>query len=206
MYLNHPKFEQAHYEHLRDDKKFKTGDMILFHALDNINPIMMGSYYGHVGIVYVDPDDPEQIPYLFEAAGVRNIAILDRHNDKGIFLTPLDKRLRKYRGYIFYKELSGTLDKHIVRDFKKFIEYAHNNMFYEYDVIDSGLKKGFGQRLGNNTNCAEITYLSLIKLGMLSLDRYENSIFHYLRWVCGLKKLDNAMVYHDPVYVVDHPF
>jgi len=206
VYLNHPKFDQVQYEILRKMGKFKTGDLILFHALDNINPIFMGNYYGHIGIIYVDPDDPEQIPYLFEAASARTMPLMDHHNDRGIFMSRLDNRLRKYRGYIFYKELSHKIANVVSRSFKNFIQYAHEKMYYEYNVVRNGIKKGVCEAPGNNTNCGEIVFLSLIKLGLLSLDRYSQRVFHHLKWMCKIKNLDNDMSYFDPIYVIDHPF
>ena len=52
--------------------KFKTGDIILFHALDNINPIFIGTYFGHIGIVYIHNGEP----YLFEAAATKNMYLI----------------------------------------------------------------------------------------------------------------------------------
>lgn len=206
IYLKHPSLDEIHYETLYKEKKFKTGDLILFHALDNINPIFMGNYYGHIGVVYIDPDDPLQTPQLFEAASARTMPLLDHHNANGIFLSPLSNRLRKYRGYVFYKELSAPLADYVVRDFKKFITYAYGNMYYEYNVVSNGIKKGLCEHLGNNTNCGEITYLSLIKLGLLSTDRYSHRMFHHLKWVCNVKHLDNGSHYLNTVYIIDHPF
>jgi len=206
VYINHPKFDQIQYEMLREKNKFKTGDLILFHALDNINPIFMGCYYGHIGVVYVDPDDPEQIPYLFEAASARTMPLLDHHNENGIFVSPLENRLRKYRGFLFYKELSHKISKTVARDFKNFIKYAQDKMYYEYNVVRNGIKKGTCESPKNNTNCGEIAFLSLIKLGLLSIDRYNQRAFHHLKWMCKIKTLDNDMAYFKPVYIIDHPF
>lgn len=206
IYLRHPSFGEVQFEALFDQKKFKTGDLILFHALDNINPIFMGNYYGHIGVVYVDPDDPYKTPYLFEAASARTMPLLYHHNKRGIFLSPLSNRLRKYKGYIFYKELSAPLDKQTEKDFVNFINYANNNMYYEYNVIRNGIKKGTFEPPGNNTNCGEIAFLSLIKLGLLSMNNYTKKIFHHLKWMCNIKKLDNGYSYLDPLYIIDHPF
>lgn len=206
IYLCHPILDSIHYEHISKQNRFKTGDLILFHALDNINPIFIGSYYGHIGIVYVNPDDPQRIPYIFEANSTRNLPILDRHNKRGIFLSPLENRVRKYKGYVFYKELSGKVPEYIVRDFSNFIKYALENMYYEDRILYSGAKKAFGEKLGNNTNCAELVLLSLIKLGILDINNYNKSSWHYLRWVCSIKNLDNGMHYYDPIYIIDHPF
>jgi len=207
IYLCHPKFREIQYEELRASGKFKTGDIILFHALDNINPIFMGCYYGHIGVVFVDPDDPEKIPYLFEAASAKTMPLLDHHNKNGIFLTPMDIRMRKYSGFLFYKELSHEINPQTAREFKKFIEYAQKNMYYEYKVVQNCFKKGFlGEKPGDNTNCGEITMLSLIKLGLLDYERYNQSIFHHLKWMCYVTELDNEMHYKDPICIIDHPF
>ena len=99
--LCHPDFKNIDMNNIN----FKTGDMILFHAFDNINPIVIGSYYGHVALVYVDPDDPTKTPYTFEAAAVRNMHLNNTQNKKGIFFEKLHSRIEKYKGFAFYKEL-----------------------------------------------------------------------------------------------------
>jgi hypothetical protein len=204
IYLNHPTFNNITYEELKP--RFKTGDIILFHALDNINPIFIGSYFGHIGIVYVDPDDPNKIPYLFEAAGTKKMCLGKHNNPRGIFFSKLDDRLRRYKGYTFYKELSHPIDPAICRGFKNFINFAYINMYYEYNVVSSGIKKGTIEKCSLNTNCGEIVFLSLIKLGMLSKSDYYNNTFHYLLKTAHIKDLLNGYYYNEPLYIKYHPF
>ena len=108
MLLNHPKLPRIKLE----DAHFKTGDIILFHAYDNINSIFIGSYWGHVGIVYVDPDIPNSPPVIFEAARTSQMKNCPDHNKHGIMITDLKTRWSKhishskrYQNSPLYKEL-----------------------------------------------------------------------------------------------------
>lgn len=205
IYLNHPSYNSIAYEELRRSR-FKTGDIILFHALDNINPIFIGSYFSHIGIIYIDPDDEKQEPYLFESAAAQTMCLSPNNNPSGIFYSKLDDRLRRYKGYLYYKELNKPIDPHICRGFKKFIYYAFDNMYYDYNVIQSGITKGILDNPGNATNCGETVFLSLIKLGLLPTIEYERGSFHYLLKMAHIKKLMNGYFYHDPLYIKDYPY
>ncbi len=204
--LYHPSFGEVHYEQLRELRKFKTGDMILFHALNNVNAMFFGSYYGHLGIVWVDPCADTYTPYLFEAAGTTDMPILQHHNANGIFLTPLENRIRKYKGYVFYKELERPIPESICDNFRHFINYAHKNMSYNYNVFSSCLQNKCGiKQFDMGTNCAEISILSLIKLGVLPISLLDDPPFLALSWICGLSEMEKNR-YLTPVYVIDHPF
>jgi len=202
----HPKLDTKALKILLHDKKFKTGDMILFKAVDNYNAPMIASYYGHVGIVWVYPDDPKQTPYVFEAANPTNLVLEEHQNLKGIYLSLLENRLKKYKGYTFYKELGNSLDPETIEEFEKFINYALENMKYETAVFSNGIKKGlFGEKLHNKTNCGELVFLSLIKLGLLPFNSYDERIFHHLRWMCSITDLQSNY-YEEPVKILFDPF
>lgn len=191
---------------LIESKVLKTGDMIVFKAYNNFNSIFHGSYFGHIGIVYVDPNDPTCMPYLFEANGIETVPLKDHHSKNGVFLTPLADRMKKYKGRCFVKQLDKPLHLDVIKDFKQFIDYCLNNMYYNYSVISSGIKKGLGiEKCGEGTNCGEIVFLSLIKLGLLPEDYYDISTFHHLKWMASISDLaDNY--YHDLIEIIDHPF
>ncbi len=91
----------------------KTGDMILFKAYNNFNSIFHGSYYGHVGIVYM----LNGTPMLFEANGIERVPLKDHHSKRGVFLTPLVDRIKKYKGRCFWKPLNRPLGEHSIYDF-----------------------------------------------------------------------------------------
>ena len=55
---NHPDLETEKLAELILNKKFKTGDLILFKATNNWHASGIASYYTHVGVVWVYPDDP----------------------------------------------------------------------------------------------------------------------------------------------------
>jgi hypothetical protein len=203
----HPNFESEKLNTLLLSKKFKTGDLILFKAVDNFNAPLIASYYGHIGIVFVYPDDPEQIPYIFEAANPVGFTLEDHHNPKGIYAGSLENRIKKYKGYCFYKELRYPIKKNVCEDFEDFIEYCVENMEYDEKVFSSGTRKlVFNERLNNKTNCGELAFLSLIKLGLINIDEYEKNTFHHLRWMCSITDLEDNNYYEEPVKILCDPF
>lgn len=187
------------------DTRFKSGDMILFHAYNNINPVFIGSYWGHVGIVWQDPDIPNAPPMLFEAAYVGNERNCTDYNKNGIIISDLYTRLSKYPGLIALKRLHNELQPDIIRGFASFMSYAKTNMYYNDRVIYNGMQKFIGEKLNTNTNCGEITVLSLIKFGLISIDILKQNIAHHLLYVVGLKTLQNNY-YHDLVEIGIDPF
>lgn len=202
--LCHPDFKSINYEDLKRKNKIKTGDLILFHALDNINPIIIGSYWGHIGIVWIDPDNPNT-PYLLEAAPAKNMPILNHHNPNGIFLSRLEDRINRYSGFIAYKELDGNVSIESAQNFKKFIEYSFLNYSYQYNYFSNALYRGLGSKIEKKLNCGEMVFLALIALGVLSANHYNQSAFHHLLWMTRIKTTDLGD-YLEPVYVTRSPF
>jgi hypothetical protein len=188
-----------------DDVKFKTGDLILFHAYNNINPMIICTYWGHIGIVFIDPDVPDAKPLIFEAANTNGIKNCPEYNKNGIILADLHDRISKYPGMIAYKSLNTPLNENTIQDFKNLIVYAKENMFYNEKVIQNGIKKKSGEKLNNATNCGELTTISLIKLGLLPENLLNEKIGHHLMYVSNLKKVQNNF-YHDPVEISISPF
>lgn len=188
--------------------QFSTGDLILFKARDHMNDCKIGCYFTHIGVVYIDPDDPKQTPYIFEAMSVNGHSLLPHHKNNGVYLTPLYSRLAKYKGLIYYKQLNNTIYPDIIRAFKTdLIDFAVKNMYYEYDVVGHGAKKGFGlKKYQYGTNCGEITLLSLIKLGLLNKNYFDKSTFHDLRNMCYIEKLNNGYEYYPMIQLTVHPF
>jgi hypothetical protein len=194
-------------DELIKSKLLKTGDMCCFKAYDNFNSPFIFSYFGHCGIVYIDPQDETQTPMLFEANGIEKVPLKPHHNTRGVFLTPLEDRVKKYKGRVFWKPLNKELPDDVINDFKHFTEYALDNMYYNYNVVSSGAKKGLGlEKCHLGTNCGEIIFLSLIKLQLLPLDAYEKNMFHHLRFVCNLQELSNGYRYLDMIEIIEHPF
>jgi hypothetical protein len=187
MLANPPDLEHV----IFNETLFKTGDLILFHAYDNINPVFIGSYWGHVGVVYIDPDDPNCIPYLFEALNINEIRCCPDYNINGIAFTNLKTRLEKYPGLVAHKPLNVSLQRGIAQGFKEFIQYAKTNMYYNDDIFFNGLKKTQGEPFHDGTNCGEIAILSLIKLGLLSIQILDKKITHHLLYVTCLETLQN---------------
>lgn len=201
MLAKPPKMEHRRF----DSVNFKTGDIILFHAYDNINPVFIGSYWGHIGIVFRDPDNPHAAPVLFEALRTSKMKQCPDRIKHGIAVTDLKTRLSKYRGLIAYKELNRAVDSRIVRGFKELMHYAYNNMSYNDEVITNGLNKKTGEPLNNSTNCGEIVFLSLIKLGLLPVKDLEKNIAHHLLYAAKLTELQNNC-YHEPVELTFNRF
>ncbi len=201
IYLAHPKYNIYNFDHLAH--KFKTGDLILFHALDNINPIFIGSYYGHVGVVYVDPDTPNAEPKIFEAFNPTTTMFYPKEVSNGICISDLRNRINSYRGYTFYKELLYPVDISLQRGFKELIEFAIFNMRYNESVVINHFNKFiFNDSINTLTNCGELAYISLIKLGIIFTNRF-NERKHHLRWLSNVSKLDNNE-YKNPVYVLSN--
>lgn len=200
MLATPPKLLRTEFEKI----KFKTGDMILFHAYDNINPVFIGSYWGHVGIVYVDPDNKTH-PMIFEAASTTKMKNCPEYNKRGIMITDLKKRLEKYPGLIACKFLNTQLNEEIILGFRELIRYAIDNMYYYDSVISNGFKKKNGDPLNNATNCGELLVLSLIKLGLISENVLDNAIAHHLLYVINLKQL-NGNYYLYPTEITFNPF
>jgi len=203
IYLAHPSCKSIVLDKLKP--RFKTGDIILFHALDNINPVIIGSYFGHVAIIYVDPDDPNGEPYIFESSNPTWMCMGPQQNPNGIFLSKLTDRLRRYKGLIYYKELSHEINPDICRGFKNFIKYAHENMAYECNVLNAW-HSGLISFCTKKTNCGETVFLSLIKLGLIPESEYYNITFHYLLKMVYIKKLLNGYYYKDIIRITDYPF
>lgn len=187
-----------------DDVKhlFKTGDLILFKASDNFNSIFHGSYFGHVGIIYMNGD----IPMLFEANGIEYMPLRPHHSKSGIFITPVASRISKYKGRCFWKQLAYPVDQEIIKGFEEFITYALENFKYDKHLFQSGFKKCLGvQKCNKETDCGSIVFLSLIKLGLIPVEEYDKNIWHHLIHVNNLTNLQNNY-FKTPLEVIDHPF
>lgn len=198
---------QIFIDDLVDSKMLKTGDLILFKAYNNFNSIFHGSYFGHIGIIYIDPNDTSNTPMLFEANGIEHVPLREHHPKNGIFLTPLADRVKKYKGRCFLKPLAYPItDKHIINGFIDFINFCMKNFEYEYKVFSNSLKKLLGvKKCDNKTDCGQIVFLSLIKLGLVDMSEYDKPIMHHLLYVTGVKELKNNY-YLDLIEVIDHPF
>jgi hypothetical protein len=184
--------------------QFKTGDMILFHAYDNINPIFIGSYWGHVGIVYKDPYS-DRPPLIFEAAKTSDMKNCPIEYMNGIIFTDLKTRLQKYPGFIACKILNKHVPIGIVRGMNEFIQYSKKYMYYNNDVFHNALMKKCGYKFTNATNCGELVLLSLVKLGLLPKKILDSCIAHHLLYVAHLTKLKNNN-YSNPIELLFSPF
>jgi len=199
----HPKLEVRQYSDLKH--KFKTGDIILFHGLDNINSLILG-YYSHIGLVYVDDNTKQK--YLFEAFNPKRMPYFNNFVRSGIAMTPLKERLTTFRGYCFYKELVDPIKKKSdINNLNTFINYAKRNMFYNPNVLSCGIKRILcNTPLTNATNCAELIYICLIKLGLLSQNKIKKNNFHHLYYLSNLTKTDNGNEYKHPQFILSNYF
>ena len=200
--LRHPVYKVITYNAIKD--RVKSGDMILFSSLDNVNQLFMGSYYTHVGIVY--RESPESKPMLIESFNPYRMPFFPKSASKGIISCDLEHRMNTYRGYILYKELQKPLSQKANVDFNEFIEYAIKNMQYDKNVITGEIGKiVFNTPFTHETNCGQFTALILMKLGLISLTHFRNRQRHHLRYVCSLDKLKNNS-YKAPMYVYSEYF
>jgi hypothetical protein len=204
IYLAHPLYKSYEYYELKN--RYKTGDIILFHALDNMNPIFIGTYYGHIGIVYVDPDDQNAKPQIFEAFSSANMPFYPKECANGVVLADLEHRLSSYRGYCLYKELMFPVAHELQRGFREFIDYAINNMKYNEAVISNGINKMlWNETLHLGTNCGELVYMSLIKLGLVPFEKLEENRKHHLVHTANIKQVEGNQ-YQEPVYILSNYF
>jgi hypothetical protein len=185
------------------NNKFKTGDLILFKAYNNFNSLVHGSYFGHIGIVYIGDDN---IPYIFEANGIETL-----HNKtgiyKGLLCTKLINRVQRYKGRCFVKPLNKPITKYMNKQFYSFILYCLKNMFYQPSVFNSWIKKIFRlEKCNFSTNCGEIVFLSVIFLKLLPIEYYDKNISHHLLFMCDLTQLDHGYHYNDLIELIDSPF
>lgn len=200
--FNHPDVDSVRLDDLISGTKFKTGDLILFKAVDNFNPVFIMSYYGHIGIIHVDPDT--NVPHIFEAANPAEMALNPDQNSAGIFVSPVESRIKTYKGIAYHKPLERVLGPDICREFKNFMDFCVKNMEYNANVISNGLRKAAGEKIGTKVNCGELAFLSLIKLGLIPLEYYDKKCAHHLRWMCKIVDLTNNK-YGDPVKITYSP-
>lgn len=195
--FNHPDYKIVQWSDIQH--KCKTGDLILFHALDNYNPIFIGCYYGHIGIVYREGNSP---PQIFEAYNHSTERFPNKKNPNGISFADLEHRLVSYRGYVFYKELKNPLPDSARVDLFQFIQNALTTFHYNKQVILNGANKlMFNDSLRFGTNCGEIAYMCMIRLGLLAPSRFKENRKHHLKWLCSLEHTDDGNRYNEPVYV-----
>lgn len=180
----------------------KTGDLILFKAYNNFNSIFHGSYFGHIGIIYIK----DGVPMLFEANGVEYMNLKNHHSKKGVFLSPVLERVNKYKGRCFLKQLDKPLSNTVTAEFEKFINYCLENVEYDYNVISGGISRWLGiSKCGKNTDCGQLVFLSLIKLRLINIEEYDVPRLHHLKYVCDLERLENNS-YNSLIEIIDHPF
>lgn len=204
-YIQYKKFqyEKVFLDDLLLSYTFKTGDIILFKAYNNFNSIILGSYYGHLGVIYMIGDTP----YIFESNGIENMHIKQHHNKNGVFFSKLEDRVKKYKGRTFLKALNKPINPQMKESLNKFIQYALENMKYDTNVFSSRFKKYInGIGVTNATNCAEIAFLSLLNMGLLDISYYNKNILHYLLFMTNLTDLSYDYKYTDVIEIIDHPF
>ena len=197
--VNHPKcpIMRVSFEH----PDFQTGDLILFHSLDSINAMMMGSYYTHIGVVY---DDGGQLK-LFEAVNPQTEFLINE-NKNGIVLCDLEQRLRTYRGYVFYKKLKMPASDENIEHFRNFIDFASRKLYYNTEIFRNFLNKVFfDERIHKGVNCGELAYLSLISLGILPKKYFYKNAKHHLRWLADFDTKDMHL-YEEMKYLYYDPF
>jgi hypothetical protein len=200
MLANPPKIKYVPFE----NTSVKTGDIILFHAYDNVNPVFIGSYWGHIGIVYKDPDNNTK-PLLFEALKTSGMKQCPEYNKRGIAITDLKTRLERYPGLIAHKRLNRPVNPHIIRGFKEFMKYAKANMYYNEKIFHNAIEKKMGGKFTNSTNCGELVYLSLVKLGLLPEKALNKNLAHHLLYTSKITKLQNNY-YDEPVCLTFNKF
>jgi hypothetical protein len=182
MHHMHPTCPSVWY----DDQLFKTGDIILFKSQDNLNSLKMFNYYTHIGVVII----PSEVglsgnePHLWEAANLKHMNTVYKYTDAhGILLTPLRPRIHHYKGLVFWRSLITPIDEGLKSSFGEYIAWAREKLYYDEKVIRSGTCRRIGYKPTFGTNCGELTFLSLIRLGILPRSYYNKNVAHYLKWM-----------------------
>lgn len=165
---------------------FKTGDLICFKSTNNNNSLFMMNYFTHVGIVVMIDTEP----YIFEAFEVSGYKWKDDRHANGILCTPLYDRIIRYKGLVYVKPLERSLDSDIIDDFHLFINFALQNMKYNYNIVTNCFSKFCGQEYSTRTNCAELMALSLVKLGLLKMSDIKN-IFNHIKFITNITEVNN---------------
>ncbi len=190
MNYNHPECNEIWIDEVL--AKCKTGDIILFKAMDNFNSSKIFCYFTHIGVIYRYGSSIE----IFEAQSPTNLELYDHEKKNGIYITDLKTRLTRYKGRLYYKPLNLEIQPVLQNAFMEFIQYALNNMYYDNNVIWNGIKKKlFFEKLHEGTNCGELTLLSLIKLGILDPAKYNWKVAHHLYWMANIEVCDNGYYY-----------
>jgi hypothetical protein len=195
--LAHPNYKKTTWNEIKS--RVKSGDILLFSALDSINQIFMGSYYTHIGVIY--RETPQSTPMFVESFNPYHTPFYPKELKSGIAVVDLEHRMNTYRGYIFYKELAKPITEEQNREFWEFIKYAKEHMEYDKNVIENEIMKMvLNTPFNTKTNCGQITMLILIKMGLLGIEHFHNRRKHHLIYTAGLKRV-RGNSYKTPVYV-----
>jgi hypothetical protein len=160
----------------------------------------MGNYYTHVGIIYRENNYSR--PYIFEAWNPLNEKLFPSELSNGISFIDLKTRINGYRGYIFYKPLEKPIHPYLNEGFYNFIYWAVCNTKYNPNVFSNAINKlVFNHSLRIGTNCGEIVYMSLIKLGLLHPERFYQNRKYHLKWICNLIQTDTDNKYLPISYI-----
>lgn len=169
-----------------DEIKFKTGDLLLFKATNNLNALMLGNYYTHIGMVVII----DGVPAIFEAQNVEGHYLPRRNNKRGIFLCNLKDRIHRYRGYVYHRPLNQEVHPAQVGYLMDFINYALENMWYTSSVYATAIKKYMGAAAcQSNTDCGQLVFLALIKMGLIDIEEYTIPRLNHFEHMCGLTDL-----------------
>lgn len=172
--------------------KFKTGDLIFFKACDNIKSIPVHDYYTHVGIVV----EFNRKLYLFEAQNTEVHRI--PRDPRGIHVAPLLERITRYRGYSYVRFLNKELEPERKEYLYQFVDYALNNMWYTNSLEFNNIKKWLGlTKCGNNTDCSQLVFLSLIKMGLISIEEYSIPILNHVIYLSKKYNLLDGFCYSE---------
>lgn len=144
-------------------------------------------------------------PYLFEAMKVNQSTFNQELPKNGVYCTDLIRRIEKYKGKCYWKPLNHSISDKLNADFKYFIKYCIANFNYDEKVFRNGTLKKIGYKTcDKDTDCGQIMFLSLMRLGLLDKDLYDEKIMHHLKWMCDIKELNNNH-YRDPIEILVAP-
>ncbi len=171
--------------------RVKSGDLVLFHAVDNMNSLFMFSYFTHVGIVY-RPTTSD--PMIFEVFETKKKYLSPHEHipaNPEVILSDFTERVRRYKGYVYIKHLESPLTQLQTYLFSDFVEKSKKNLHYEYQVIGNSIKKLLGYMYDSGTNCAEAVIRLLIRLDLLPTMILFDPPIHPMRFIAGCELTGN---------------
>lgn len=183
--------------HHLDVSKMKTGDIIGNQmGVQFLLQSMIRSKFGHVGVIYVDPDTRQV--YVLEGVNKKDIKW-------GFSMVPIHRWVHYLRRneYICYLPINKEADSEtLLKTFKEIIKYSEldwpNRAWKRFFYMSPYTPKDL--TLGNRMTCIEATIYSLQEAGVFAKE-YDCSSFLTHQLLYGGIKTINGYSYNKPIRI-----